>query len=156
MEQATAGPLHAYLSGIGRDGKNRSLGEVLDLPNVPLEYIHDYIQWLFPLTTPSGAQPMAPVLNAAEIRAIRADPRAQANLDRAAQRMLTFYRQTRGWLRRSDHNHLRITRIIQSLRILVGDETAREFHDEITAMVTEAGSPVDPANQAYWTRALED
>jgi hypothetical protein len=70
--------------------------------------------------------------------------------------MLTFYQQTRGWLRKSDHNHLRITRIIQSLRTLVGDDAAREFYDEISAMVAEAGSPVDPANQSYWTRALED
>ncbi|HEX2529454.1 MAG TPA: opioid growth factor receptor-related protein [Geminicoccus sp.] len=156
MEQAIVGPLHAYLAGIGRDGKGRTLYDVLDLPNVPLEYIHDYIQWLFPLPVPSSAQPTAPVLTEAEIQAIRIDPRCQANLDRAGQRMLAFYRQTRGWLRKSDHNHLRITRIIQSLRLLVGDEAAQAFHDEVVALVEEAGAPVDPANQRYWTRALED
>ena len=68
--------------------------------------------------------------------------------------MLSFYRQTDGWLGWSDHNHLRISRIIQSLRVLVDPAAAQAFHDEIVAMVAAAGSPVDPRNRGYWDRAL--
>ena len=38
--------------------------------------------------------------------------------------MLVFYRDTRHWRAPVDHNHLRITRIIRSLRLLVSDAAA--------------------------------
>lgn len=151
-----AGPLHAYLAGTGTDGAGRTIDAVLAMDDGPLEYIHDYIQWLFPLATRSMAQPDAPTLTAAEIAAVRADPGAQENLRKATERMLAFYRQGRQWLVRSDHNQLRITRIIHSLRTLVGQAAARSFHDAVTAMVEAAGSPVDPRNRRYWQRALEE
>jgi hypothetical protein len=37
----TAGPIHAFLSGSGKDGAGRSLDSVLALPDHQLEYIHD-------------------------------------------------------------------------------------------------------------------
>jgi hypothetical protein len=154
MDGATAGPLHAFLAGTGQDGAGRSIEDVLALPDGPLEHIHDYIQWLFPLPTRSMAQPTAPVLTEAETAAIRADPPAQANLRRATERMLAFYHASRSWLVWSDHNHLRISRIIQSLRILAGDAAARAFFEEISTMVAAAGAPIDPRNRRYWERAV--
>jgi hypothetical protein len=147
-------PLHAFLAGLGPDGSGRRLDEVLALPDSALERIHDYIQWLFPLATRSGAQPNAPVLSRADLAAIPADPAALANLRRATARMLAFYRANDHWLVRSDHNHLRITRIIASLRQLAGIDDARAFHAAIMARQNAVGSPVDPGNLAYWDRAL--
>lgn len=149
-----AGTLHAFLAGSGPDGRGRSIEDVLALDDDALERVHDYIQWLFPLTTRSGAQPNAPVLGPREIDAIRADPRALANLERAHQRMLVFYRHTDRWLARSDHNHLRISRIIASLRALAGEATARAFHDRVSDLHRAAGSPIAPRNLAFWDRAL--
>ena len=94
----TAGPLHAYLTGAGPDGRGRRIEDVLAMPDDALEVVHDYIQWLFPLPTRSMAQPDAPVLDAAEIDAIRADPRSVARLEQAAARMLRFYETTGHWL----------------------------------------------------------
>ncbi|MFC4173798.1 opioid growth factor receptor-related protein [Microvirga sp. GCM10011540] len=149
-----SGPLHAYLAGSGTDGRNRTVEDILALPDEALERIHDYIQWLFPLPTRSMAQPNAPVLSEEEIAAIRADEQALANLRRGAARMRRFYEATDDWLTWSDHNHLRITRIIQSLKLLAGDAEARAFHDAVMARHEAAGSPVDPHNLGYWTRAL--
>ena len=149
-------PLHSYLAGEGADGRGRRIEDVLDFSDEALERSHDYVQWLFPLPTRSMAQPGAPVLSPADIAAIRADRRALANLRRAAARMLRFYEATDDWLTWSDHNHLRISRILQSLRLLAGEADAKAFYRAVLDRHAAAGSPVDPRNLAYWDRAVAD
>jgi Opioid growth factor receptor (OGFr) conserved region len=150
------GPLHAFLANIGTDGRHRNVEEVLTFSDEKLERVHDYIQWLFPLPTRSSAQPNAPVLTDREIAAIRTDERALDNLRRATERMLRFYGGTEWWLTWSDHNHLRISRILQSLRLLAGKDAARRFHDAILILHDAAGSPISPHNLRYWEKALRD
>jgi hypothetical protein len=149
-----SGPLHAFLANAGTDGRGRTLEDVLGFSDEALEHVHDYIQWLFPLPTTSMAQPGAPVLTNGEIAAIRADERALANVRRAARRMRRFYDSTDAWLSRHDHNHLRISRILQSLRLLAGDYEAQAFYEAVLARHSAAGSPVDPHNLDYWKRAM--
>ncbi|MEZ0167501.1 opioid growth factor receptor-related protein [Microvirga sp. TS319] len=156
MPVPSSGPLHAYLTGDGRDSRGRCAGDVLLLPDETLEEVHDYIQWLFPLPTRSIAQPNAPVLTKAEIDAIKVDPRAVETLRRAAERMLQFYSRTRWWLTGQDHNHLRITRIIRSLRLLVGPDTAQAFHRDILTLHDRAGAPVNPRSLQFWAEAAHD
>ena len=98
--------------------------------------------------------PGSPVLTPDEIAAIRADPRAQATLARAADRMLAFYRDTRFWLVAFDHNHLRITRILQSLSLLLGSPAARSVHDAILRLHEAGGAPVNPTSLRYWREAV--
>jgi hypothetical protein len=152
----SAGPLHAFLANIGTDGRSRNVEEVLTFSDDELERVHDYIQWLFPLPTRSSAQPNAPALTDGEIAAIRADARALDNLSRATERMLRFYGRTEWWLTWSDHNHLRISRILQSLRLLTGMDAARRFHDGILSLHEAAGSPISPHNLRYWEKATRD
>lgn len=155
MSELSSGPLHAYLAGTGCDSRGRFAADVLGFSNDQLEAVHDYIQWLFPLPTRSAAQPGAPVLTNAEIEAIRADHRASDTLLKASERMLRFYRETNEWLSWQDHNHLRITRIINSLRLLVGSSAARRFHEAILALHDEAGAPVNHQSLRYWAEAAE-
>jgi hypothetical protein len=153
MALSMAGPLHAFLTGTGRDGRERLAIDVLGFSDQRLEEVHDYIQWLFPLPTRSGAQPGAPVLTQAEIEAIRADQSAQDTLAKATERMLLFYQDTRWWLTSYDHNHLRITRIIRSLRILTGREDAQRFYKAILDLNDAAGSPVNARSLEFWADA---
>ena len=155
MSGSPAGPLHAYLVGVGCDSRGRRVIDVLTLPDEQLEEIHDYIQWFFPLPVPSAANPDAPILTGAEIDAIKADPQAQETLERAAERMLRFYGQTRWWLRWQDHNHLRITRIIRSLRLLVGVAAAQRFHKAILALHDSAGAPINIRSLQFWADAAD-
>ncbi|MEE1611461.1 opioid growth factor receptor-related protein [Microvirga sp. CF3016] len=155
MAEPTAGPLQAYLVGVGRDGRGRLAADVLGLSDERLEEVHDYIQWLFPLQTRSGAQPGAPVLTTAEIDAIRMNPNAQNTLKKAAERMLRFYQDTRWWLTSFDHNHLRITRIIHSLKLLVSPVEAQRFHCAILAINEAAGSPVNARSLQFWADAAD-
>lgn len=153
MSELSAGPLHAYLTGTGCDFRGRFAADVLGFSNDQLEVIHDYIQWLFPLPSRSAAQPNAPVLTNAEIEAISADARASDTLLKASERMLQFYRETNAWLTWHDHNHLRITRIINSLRLLIGPHVARQFHEAILALHDEAGNPINHQSLRYWAEA---
>ena len=47
----------------GRDHRGRLLSHILGFSLDELEFHHDYIQWLFPLPEPSGANPSAPLLS---------------------------------------------------------------------------------------------
>jgi hypothetical protein len=151
-----ASQLHTFLAGTGTDHRARTVVDILALSDARLETVHDYIQWLFPLPERSGAQPDAPVLTPEDIAAIRYDSAAQANLRAATERMLVFLCANPHWLRAHDHNHLRISRIIRSLALLVGSDEARVFRSAIMAMNKEAGSPVDPGNVRYWQQACPD
>jgi hypothetical protein len=150
----SAGPIHAFLAGSGRDGAGRRLADVLAFDDARIEGVHDFIQWCFPLPEASRAVPGAPVLTPAEAAAIRADPAAQEGLRAAQARMRRFYAGTDAWLRPFDHNHLRITRILTALRDLLSPQEAEAFHAFVTERNVAAGSPVNPDSLRYSTAAL--
>jgi hypothetical protein len=142
-----------FLTGEGHDHRDRSLAEVLAFDDAMLERSHDYIQWLFPLPEASRFNLNAPVLTAEALAELGASDAAKANLRRARDRMLAFYRANDHWLTGFDHNHLRITRIIRSLALTVGKDEAQRFLDEITALVEAAGRPVNALSLDYWRKA---
>lgn len=147
------GAIKAFLEGEGPDARGRTLFDVLAMDNAALEQNHDFIQWLFPLREPSRAVPDAPVLTDAEVEAIKDSGMAQCALAAATDRMDAFYRATHDWLMPNDHNHLRITRIIRSLRLLVGDEQAEAFKAAILSRVEATRAPVSARSRGYWTTA---
>ena len=123
-----------FYSG-GRDAAGRTLGEILAWDDDRLEMVHDYIQWVFPTRQPSGVNPFAPLVTGATARAFAADEALRDRLRRALDRMLAFYGLTRRaerieidaarfparartWLNPGNHNHLRLTRIMDSLSAL--------------------------------------
>ena len=140
-----------FLANDGRDAAGRTFEDVLALSDVCLERRHDFIQWLFPLTEPSAAVPGSPVLTDADIQALRDSEIARARLARAGKRMLAFYRATDAWRAPADHNHLRITRIIRSLRLLCGDAAADRFREGVLALAN--GAPISTTSRDYWDRA---
>jgi len=122
-----------FYSG-GREDEGRTLDEVLAWPDAELEAVHDFIQWLFPLPERSGANPFAPTLDAATIDAFRHSEELKQRLRRSFLRMLHFYGldfdagsvrpaanfalRSSNWLNPGNHNHLRLTRLLRSLRLL--------------------------------------
>jgi len=126
---------------------------VLAFNDAALEMHHDYIQWLFPLTEPSSALPDAPVLGDDEVAAIVASGMAQCTLAAATDRMAAFYRDNDHWLKSSDHNHLRITRIIRAGCAGRGDGAAEAFTAGVRARVDTTGAPVSARSRGYWATA---
>ena len=148
-----AGPILAFLEGEGTDARGRTVFEVLAMNDVALEHTHDFIQWLFPLPEPSAAVPDSPVLTPGDVQAIRESELAPIALAGATDRMVNFYRFTHEWLMPNDHNHRRITRIIRSLRLLVGDAEADAFRAGILERVETTRAPVSARSRGYWETA---
>lgn len=143
--------LFEFLAAEGSDHAGRRHADVLALDDQALEQRHDFIQWLFPLPEPSRAVPGAPVMSADDLALLQGSPEGRARLRRSAERMLTFYRANRHWQVRRDHNHLRITRIFRSLRLILGDGDADAFRREILRLAE--GAQIDPTALAYWRDA---
>jgi len=143
-----------FLSGVGGDARGRRLDDILAFSYQELEAKHDFIQWLFPLDTPSAAAPGSPVLSRSDMEAIRASEPCQRNLRRSAERMARFYAGNDHWLVPSDHNHLRITRIIRSLRLLIGRPEAEQCFDFIVTRGRHSNMRGSEISQRYWQEAL--
>lgn len=58
------------------------------------------------------------------------------------------------WVRRMDHNHLRITRIIRSLRILGMTQEAAAFYAALMEVCRTQGH-IGQSSRDYWKRAME-
>jgi hypothetical protein len=130
------------------------LKEILTYNDEQLEREHNYIQWLFPLMEESQQVHDAPVLTKEEISVLINDDLAIQNQVKAVERMLQFYRDTNHWLTMMDHNHLRITRILKSVRLLQSLPAAEAIYNTLMERVHEAGDPIQSKNLAYWTDAV--
>jgi len=142
-----------FLKGAGTDGAGRTVFDVVAMDDRAIERTHDFIQWLFPLAELSGANRRAPVLSAADVEEVQACGMCQVALAAATDRMSAFYSHNTHWLVPHDHNHLRITRIIKSLRLLRGDDEADEFRAMILGLDEAADRPASVDSRRYWTTA---
>jgi Opioid growth factor receptor (OGFr) conserved region len=163
-----------FYSGPGRDDGGRTLAEILAWDDMLLEQVHDYIQWVFPLPERSGANPEAPVLDAETITEFRAHPALQGKLRQALLRMLEFYglevgpegivragsfeKKAGAWLQTGNHNHLRLTRILRSLRVLGLEQDALSLFRCLSSVYEEekaAGRPrISARTFEFWAAAV--
>jgi len=140
--------LVAFYEGSAPDHRGRFIGDVLRFDDEELEDVHDFIQWLFPLSQRSEANPLAPILDDAATNEFRARPELRAALRRSFDRMLAFYgfawkgerivesplfaKRCSIWLNPGNHNHLRLTRMLRSLSILGEKQAAHALFDALS------------------------
>lgn len=156
------------------DAKGRTLTSILAWDDRTLEDCHDYIQFLFPLPEGSAFNWSAPIIDRATFEAFRSRPELQACLRSSLVRILRFYgflladkdRKVKvlpgrnfspaykNWVKQSDHNHLRITRIIRSLRVLGLEEEVEAFFAALTDIYTQQyPGRIGSNSMKFWTRA---
>jgi len=154
-----------FLLGKGTDNRGRDLSKLWKKGNFFLETSHDYIQWMFPLNEASKHNSKAPVLTAEEITFIRSNESIQENMLRSLDVMLRFYGLERGgkkiqrgenfekcrrwWLTKNNHNYLRITRILKSLKLCGLDDYAWAFFEVLGDIYMEYPVISDKAF-SYW------
>jgi hypothetical protein len=161
-----------FYAGTGRDGAGRTLADVLALSPAEKETRHDFIQWLFPLDQPSRYNPGAPLLRPEDIAEFRTTPELRARLLAALDAMLAFYGLRREpatpvirpmrddwpdgvhWLSPGDHNHLRLSRMVQSLALLGEAAWAAALRDRLVALATAHPDRISPATARVWTGLL--
>jgi len=159
-----ASPLVSFYRGeIGND-EGYMFEEMMNWDYDKIESCHSHIQWFFPMREKSMFNPDAPALNDEEIELFKADPELRTKVKEAFVKILDFYgfeldeagekpqinlqeagvnhNDPQWWLRRFNHNFLRISRILTSLRYLGFEEYSqlffskllqyREFYDDTT------------------------
>lgn len=181
-----------FLRGVGgRTSDGAKIDEILDTwSDQKLEDDHEYIQWLFPKIQPSGAQPQTPHLSIKERDAISNDVAAMTNFQRGFHRILSFYglietsngvivvnrvvkpfviirgrtTSTISLLNEGNHNTMRMTRILVSLRLFGLHAQARHLLNCLANLVLDAnihsyaliGPTPDATKRAaydYWEQA---
>jgi hypothetical protein len=155
------------------DHRGRTLSEILAWDDDALEQEHDFIQWLFPLADRSGANPDAPVLTSDEIQRFQQSPEAQGRILSALRRMLSFYgltmqegadqirvirsagfaKRKQNWITPFNHNYLRVTRILKSLRLLGLPGHASAFFECLAAIYAENRPAIGEKTFDFWKNA---
>lgn len=157
----------------GSDDRGRTLEAIRAFRTERLEGTHDFIQWLFPLPEPSGANPAAPRLSHDDVAAFAADAALRDELRASLDVMLRFYglersggpeapRVERGanWRERSGewllrpHNFLRITRILRSLALLGCAPEASAFLRCLEGICRDPAAGIGERTLAYWRGAV--
>jgi len=165
-------PIVPFYSGQASDNRGRSLKDIQRWPDDRLEAVHDYIQWMFPLREPSAFNPEAPLLDDETIQAFRSRPNLQENLRASFTRILKFYgldlvsvprlevkqaanfaERSGNWLTPHNHNHLRITRILKSLRTLGLEKEAEAFFERLAKIHLSGGRAITAETFRFWRSA---
>ncbi len=172
IDRATTEQLLNFYRGTHPDTQGRTLTQLFASDDNQLEAVHNYIQWLFPNASPSRPNPIAPLLNDEVIQAFAAEPALRNNLHTSFLRMLQFYglqldettmQITRApnaavrqavWLTPSNHNYLRITRMLECLYALGFHQDAQAFYRILNDIAQNEGrNAIGATTQQYWRNA---
>jgi len=155
-----------FLRGFTPDHRGRHFGEMLIFSDEKLEQCHDQIQWMFPLHEYSNHADTYPVITKSFIeqsRNFNVLHDMQCNLILGKERMEKFYGivkddkdidKQRKWCRDGNHNLLRITRIIRSLRLFGLETIAQEFYSNALEAADYFG--ISQRTLDFWKKAAED
>jgi Opioid growth factor receptor (OGFr) conserved region len=168
--------LLSFYAGNKPDDRGRFLRAIRQWSDDELEQTHDYIQWLFPLAERSGFNAEAPILDAKTIREFRSRLELLGNVQTSFRRLLAFYgmenqeagqlrvtravsfaERSKNWITPSNHNHLRITRMLKSLRLLGLEAEAAAFFDCLADIYRVESAKATPGISgetfAFWQAA---
>jgi Opioid growth factor receptor (OGFr) conserved region len=168
------GPILSFYRREGTDDRGRTLDEVRSFDHQELESVHDYIQWLFPLAERSAFNPEAPKLTPGTIDAFRADPALLSELAASLVVMLHFFglrltadagslcidqspefvERSAVWLSPGNHNFLRLTRILTSLRVLGLPDHATALLGQLELIYQANRQTIGEETVAFWRRAV--
>jgi opioid growth factor receptor-like protein len=134
----------SFYRGEEFDAAGRRIDDIWAWDDVDWEAVHDFIQWLFPTVTRSAFNQLAPKIDAADIAAFRTDVDLRRRVRQSFERFLRFagleYREDGQIVERknfkeraeemwtyANHNWLRISRILECLRLFRMDAESGAF-----------------------------
>ena len=160
-----------FYRGQATDARRRRLEDIRTWDDEQLEVVHDFIQWLFPLSDASAFNPDAPILTDEDIAAFAADPKLRANLAKSFERILRFFGlavDASGSVVEADnfasriadiwespnHNWLRMTRILRSLTLLGLAPSALAFFVKLREYRQGPRFPITSDTFLFWKNAV--
>ncbi|WP_415892542.1 opioid growth factor receptor-related protein [Neptuniibacter sp. PT8_73] len=157
-----------FMLGEAPDHKGRYISDLWQLDHFWLEHTHDYVQWLFPIDKTHKRNSFAPYLTFGDMEAFKSNIQLKQQLQ-SYRVMLDFFgleehedqiiaqpslnMRQHIWLKRGGHNHLRISRIIQSLALCSNLEQAKAFQHAVIAIGQSMGQ-VSEESLRYWATAI--
>jgi hypothetical protein len=164
--------LDFYLGKKNRNGI--SIDDVFTFNYEQLEEGHDFIQFMFPLFEPSSCNFDLPELTEEDIQAFKNDTKLQIKMIRAFLKMLIFYglrpsgdndnpiiiksdnyeERKDNWQTGENHNFLRITRILTSLKIFGLESISKAFYDCLMKLVEENPEGFNELSIQYWKEVV--
>tara|TARA_B100000401_G_scaffold406844_1_gene322645 strand:+ start:1191 stop:1637 length:447 start_codon:yes stop_codon:yes gene_type:complete len=143
-----------FLSKEGNDFKGRTLESIWSFSDEDIERTHDFIQILFPLNKPSESAFHGYYLDSEDlIEQIRSNSIARENILKSSNWYLSFLtRNVWLWNRNYDHNQLRITRVIECLRLLISEDEADKFYDDVLKIIKD-NNKVNQTSLNFWKNA---
>ena len=161
-----------FLSGSGIDDCGRTIKEIIRWPDGQLEKCHDYIQWAFPNRHKSHFNPGAPILDNDTIRHLLDCPTAISNIQRLLTRLFFFYSfeivtfedgtyqlelsqdsQKPWWITPRNHNYLRLTRILKTLKELQLQEDLNALSDILDLLARKYHHFIGEKTLSFWRDA---
>ncbi|MBS0629489.1 MAG: hypothetical protein JSS30_04605 [Verrucomicrobia bacterium] len=153
----------------GQNDRGVTLEEIWNYSDDQLEAHHDFIQWLFPLKKQSRYNPSAAITDDAVIAAFRQDKSLQDKMVHSLDVMLRFYglewggdkivigshfgKQTQ-WLTPGNHNFLRVTRILTSLKLHGLEKQAKALMGGLEEVYRLYPKQIGPKTFSIWKRAV--
>lgn len=143
-----------FLSKEGKDFKGRTLESIWSFSDEDIERTHDFIQILFPLNKPSESAFHGYYLDSEDlIEQIRSNSIARENILKSSNWYLSFLtRNVWLWNRNYDHNQLRITRVIECLRLLISEDEADKFYNDVLKIIKD-NNKVNQTSLNFWKNA---
>ncbi len=123
--------------------------DLLNLTDTDFERHHGFIQWAFPTPEKSYNNFSAPLLDLGTAIWLSEDDESINFLENMAVRFLQFLKGNSDWKTAYNHNHLRITRAIHSLRILHSFELAQWFHGQVIHLAGDSYELMERP-RLYW------
>lgn len=163
--EITGLPVLKYLEGQAPDYLGRYYTDTLKWSDKELEKCHDQVQWVFPLHEASKHAFVHPVVTKDIAELASTSEKVRANLLAATERYKEFFgignywdsKKHALWFTSGNHNLLRITRIIRSLRLFGLETEAANFRNAAIAAGPGDLSPEEARDVlSYWYHAIAD
>ena len=142
-----------FLTLKGKDFKGRTLQDIWSFSDSEIERVHDFIQVVFPLNKSSQAVFHRYYLNNQDlISQIKSNKEVTTNILKSSNWFFAFLERNMYWNTKLDHNQLRITRVIECLRLLVSDEEADNFYNNVLELIKD-NNQVNKRTLDFWKNA---
>jgi hypothetical protein len=134
------------------DFKGRMIQDIWNYSDEEIEGIHDFIQILFPLNKKSQSVFHGYYLDTDNlVQSLKDDEQVKENILKSSEWFLSFLKRHDYWKRGYNHNQLRITRVIECLRLIVGDKEANSFYELIKILSKNAN--LNKKTTEFWDNA---
>ena len=146
---------YKFLKNNESDFKGRYLSDIWSYNDEEIEKHHDFIQLIFPLNKQSRSAFHGYYLDKKDqIETIKNDEDIKKNILKSSYWFLGFLVRTNHWKSGYNHNQLRITRIIECLKLLVSDEEAKKFHNDVMSLIDDENK-INKVTTKFWQDALK-